>query len=85
MGAQALGNLIQAAEGSLDGPDALERINAVMREVTDCGGKFSTYGGGLTVVLITAGEVQFTGEHKDCFRATLLAAKRFLESLAKEG
>jgi hypothetical protein len=56
-----------------------------MREVTDCGGKFSTYGGGLTVVLITAGEIQFTGEHKDCFRATLLAAKRFLDSMAKEG
>ncbi len=86
MGAQTLQTLIRDAEAALDGPDALEKINAVMREISVCGGKFgSSEGAGVTVAVIVVGEAKFTGAHKDCFRATLLAAKRFLESMAKEG
>jgi len=74
-----------AAEAALNAPDALDKVNALMREIMLCGGAISTLpAGNETLILITVKGVSVRAQHKDCFRATVNAARDFL-ALMPEG
>jgi hypothetical protein len=67
------------AEARLNEPDALEKVNALMKEITLAGGTISTLpAGNETLILITIKGVSVRAQHKDCFRATVDVARELL-------